>query len=82
MRMQERTRLLAVLRDGILNGGISHGDAVVESPLADFTCRDLLAQEKRIFFQQTPLLMGLSADLPARATYCKRSVVPVRSASL
>ena len=69
MRRQERLRLLAILKDGLANGGEIHGAEIVESPLADFTCPDLLAEEKRVFFRETPLFMGLSADLPENGSY-------------
>ena len=69
MRRQERLRLLAILKDGLANGGEIHGAEIVESPLADFTCPDLLAEEKRVFFRETPLFMGLSADLSENGSY-------------
>lgn len=69
MRRQERLRLLAILRDGLANGGEIHGDGIVESPLSDFTCPDLLADEQRVFFRETPLFMGLSGDLPENGSY-------------
>ena len=69
MRRQERLRLLQILKDGLANGGAVHGDGIVESPLSDFTCPDLLAEEQRVFFRETPLFMGLSADLPENGSY-------------
>ena len=69
MRRQERLRLLAILKDGLANGGAIHGDGIVQSPLADFTCPNLLAHERRVFFRETPLFMGLSADLPENGSY-------------
>jgi phenylpropionate dioxygenase-like ring-hydroxylating dioxygenase large terminal subunit len=41
----------------------------VESPLKDFTCRDLLAEERQVFFRETPLFTGLSSDLPEPGSY-------------
>ena len=69
MRSEERLRMLGILKNGFANGGPIHGDGVVRSPLADFTCQRLAADEKRVFFRETPLLMGLSSDLPAPGTY-------------
>ena len=69
MPPEERLRLLAILKDGLANGGPLAGEGVVRSPLADFTCPRLLADERRVFFRETPLLMGLAADLPANGTY-------------
>ncbi len=69
MRMEERQRLLGFLKHGLEHGGAVHGDAIVRSPLADFTCPDLLAEEQRVFFRETPLFMGLSGDLPENGSY-------------
>ena len=69
MRTEERQRLLGVLRHGLENGGAVHGDEIVRSPLSDFTCPDLLAEEQRVFFRETPLFMGLSGDLPTNGSY-------------
>ena len=70
MRREEQLRLLAILRKGFANGaGEVHGEGIVTSPLSDFTCPDLLAEERRVFFRETPLFMGLSADLPENGSY-------------
>ena len=69
MRMEERERLLGILKHGLEHGGAVHGEAIVKSPLADFTCPDLLAEEQRVFFRETPLFMGLSGDLPTNGSY-------------
>ena len=69
MRPQERLRLLAILQDGMTNGGPVQGEGIARSPLADFTCPRLLADEQRVFFRETPLMMGLAADLPGAGTY-------------
>ena len=69
MRMEERRRLLATLKEGFDNGGPVQGDGVASSPLADLTCPQPLAEEQRVFFRETPLFMGLSADLPAPGSY-------------
>ena len=65
----ERQRLLRMLKDGIETGKTADAGGVVRSPVKDFTCPDLLAQEQRIFFRETPLLMGLSSDLPVAGSY-------------
>ena len=39
------------------------------SPLSDYTSAELLAEERNVFFRQTPLFMGLSADLPENGSY-------------
>ena len=69
MRSEERLRLLAILKEGFAGGGPVPGEGIVRSPLADFTCPRLLADEQRVFFRETPLMMGLSTDLPRPGTY-------------
>lgn len=65
----EQQRLLRILKDGIETGKMADAGGVVRSPVTDFTCPDLLAQEQRVFFRETPLLMGLSSDLPVAGSY-------------
>lgn len=36
----------------------------MRSPVSDYTCPDLLAQEQQVLFRDTPLMMGLSSDIP------------------
>ena len=69
MRDEERRRLIGILKDGIENGGPVQGEGIVRSPLSDFSSPELLAEERNIFFRQTPLFMGLSADLPEEGSY-------------
>ena len=70
MRLEERQRLLGILKQGFdKDGGEIHGDGIVRSPLEDFTCPKLLAEERRTFFRETPLFMGLSCDLPKPGSY-------------
>ena len=70
MRVEEQQRLLNILKTGFANGGGEiHGEGVVRSPLKDFTCPQLLADERRVFFRETPLFMGLSSDVHAADSY-------------
>jgi len=69
MRNDERQRLIGILKDGFENGGPVQGEGIVRSPLSDYTSPELLAEERNIFFRQTPLFMGLSADLPENGSY-------------
>ena len=41
----------------------------MQSPVEDFTSPDLLKQEQQVFFKDTPLLVGLSQDLPKPGNY-------------
>ena len=69
MRKDERQRLIGILKEGFENGGPVQGEGIVRSPLSDFTSSDLHAEERNVFFRQTPLFMGLSADLPENGSY-------------
>ena len=69
MRNDERQRLIGILKDGFENGGPVQGEGIVKSPLSDYTSAELLAEERNVFFRQTPLFMGLSADLPGNGSY-------------
>ena len=69
MKAEQRIQILKTLRDGIEHGESHSADGVMRSPLSDFTCPDLLAEEQRVFFRETPLLMGLTSDLPFPGDY-------------
>lgn len=69
MRHDERQRLIGILKDGLENGGPVQGEGIVKSPLSDYTSPELLAEERKVFFRETPLFMGLSADLPENGSY-------------
>ena len=79
MNQEERLRVLTTLRDGIESGNSHSADGVMRSPLTDFTSRDLLDQEQQTFFRETPLLMGLSSELPFPGDYWadSKSGVPI-----
>lgn len=69
MLAEERKRILLELKSGLENNTTAYADGVMQSPAADYTCPDLLGEEQRVFFQQTPLFMGLSTDLPNKGSY-------------
>ena len=69
MRYEEQQRLLKQLIAGLESGTSADAGGIMRAPASDFTCTDLAAKEQEVFFRQTPLLMGLSADLPAPDTY-------------
>lgn len=69
MRHSEQQRLLELLKTGIDTGTTAFADGIMRSPVTDFTCPDLLAEEQRVFFRETPLLMGLSVDLPENGSF-------------
>ncbi len=69
MKLEERSRLLNILREGWQNDESHDAGHIVRCPVSDFTCPDLLKQEQRTFFRDTPLMMGLSVDLPEPNSY-------------
>lgn len=68
LRVEQR-RVLNLLKEGIAAGTTHLADGVVRSPVDDFTSVDLLRQEQEVFFRQTPLLLGLSCELPHKGSY-------------
>ena len=69
MEKSERRRILGILKEHITNGTTVDAGGIMRSPLSDFTCPELLSQEREGFFRKTPLMMGLSTDLPEPNTY-------------
>lgn len=69
MLNSEKQRVLSVLRDRIADGSTHFADGIARSPASDFTSVDLLRQEQQVFFTDTPLLVGLSVDLPENGSY-------------
>ena len=69
-------------REGILKTLVEHiaGDTTADAggimrlPMSDYTCPELLAQERDTFFRKAPLLMGLSSQLPQANTYWSDNV--------
>ena len=69
MEKSERLRILNALVEHIANGTTADAGGIMRVPMSDFTCPELLAQEQEAFFRTTPLLMGLSSQLPERNAY-------------
>lgn len=69
MDKSERLRILDALAEHIANDTTADAGGIMRVPMSDFTCPQLLAQEQDVFFRNTPLLMGLSSDLPQPGTY-------------
>lgn len=44
-------------------------DAVYRNPVTDYTCAEQFAREREIFFRASPLLVGLSCEVPAPGDY-------------
>lgn len=69
MRREEQLRVLSILQQGWENDESHDAGGIVRCPVSDFTCPDLLGQEQRTFFRETPLFVGLSTDLPEPNSY-------------
>ncbi|MDA1301972.1 MAG: aromatic ring-hydroxylating dioxygenase subunit alpha [Proteobacteria bacterium] len=69
MLKEEQIRVLRELQHGIDNGVSADAGGIVRAPVTDYTCPELLAKEQQVFFKETPLLLGLAADLPEPNTY-------------
>jgi len=69
MHFDEQQRLLKILVNGIEEGSSADAGCILRAPVTDFTCTELLAKEQAVFFKDTPLLLGLSTDLPGPNTY-------------
>lgn len=69
MHHDEQIRLLQALTDGIANNTSADAGGITYAPVSDFTSTDLLAQEQQVLFRETPLMLGLSTDLPEPGSY-------------
>lgn len=69
MHRDEQLRILKLLRRGLKNDSSADAGGMVRVPVTDFTSRELLAEEKRVFFRESPMLLGLSADLGDCGSY-------------
>lgn len=69
MLREEKQRVLRLLRENITNGTTHFADGIVKSPVEDFTSEELLRQEQQVFFQDTPLFVGLSSELKTTGNY-------------
>ena len=79
MLQEEKLRILRILKEGIANGTTHFADGIVQSPVDDFTSKELLQQEQQVFFKDTPLFVGLSSDIPKTGNY---KVETINNASL
>jgi len=66
---EEKLRILELLGEGLDNGTSADAGGIMHAPVTDYTCPDMLAQEQQVFFKETPLLLGMSVDLPEPGSY-------------
>lgn len=64
LEKSERLRILNVLSEHVINDTTTGAGGVMGAPMSDFTSAEIYAQEPDVFFRNTPLLMGLSSELP------------------
>jgi phenylpropionate dioxygenase-like ring-hydroxylating dioxygenase large terminal subunit len=73
MHQEEQLRVLRTLKHGLENNISAAASGIVQTPVSDFTSPELLAREQQVFFRETPLLLGLSTDLPGPGDYLATS---------
>ena len=64
-----QTKILSQLSSRFLDKTSASAENAVKVPVEEFTDRERLSQEKKKFFRDTPLLLGLSTDLPENDSY-------------
>ena len=69
MIREERLRILQELQNGIDNGITADAGGILKAPVTHFTCPDLLQKEQQVFFRESPILLGMSVDLPGKGSY-------------
>jgi len=69
MRHEERYRVLETLKDNLDAGTTADAGRVLCAPVEEFVGEERLALEQEVLFKQTPLLLGLSSDLPDARSY-------------
>ena len=69
MDTQTQRAMLLQLSSGFLDRSSASAAHAVKVPVTEFTCKERLEQDKQTFFRDTPLLLGLSTDLPDNDTY-------------
>ena len=69
MDQSDRNNVLQALVEHIDNGTTADAGGIMRVPMSEFTCPQLLAQERDKIFRNTPMLMGLSSQLPKPNTY-------------
>jgi phenylpropionate dioxygenase-like ring-hydroxylating dioxygenase large terminal subunit len=69
MHPEEQQRILKTLKHGLEKDISADAEGILRVPVSDFTSKELLQKEQQVFFRETPLLMGLSTDLPDSGSY-------------
>jgi phenylpropionate dioxygenase-like ring-hydroxylating dioxygenase large terminal subunit len=64
-----QTKILSQLSSRFIEKTSASAKNAVKVPVHEFTDRERLRQEKKTFFRDTPLLLGLSTDLPENDSY-------------
>jgi phenylpropionate dioxygenase-like ring-hydroxylating dioxygenase large terminal subunit len=69
MRVQEQQRILQTLKQGFETQTTADAGEMLQVPMDGYTDPAQLALEQTVFFKKTPLMLGLSSDLPGINTY-------------
>lgn len=79
MHQAAQVRQAKRLLDLIEAGATDMASSVYRNPVADYTCKTQLAEERRRLFGRLPLVMGLRCDLPEPGDYlsCDFSGTPL-----
>ena len=64
MRPEEQQRILQTLKQGLETQTSADAGEMLQVPMDGYTDPAQLALEQAVFFKQTPLMLGLSSDLP------------------
>ena len=69
MRAQEQQRILQILKQGLETQTSADAGEMLQVPMDGYADPAQLALEQTVLFKQTPLMLGLSSDLPRNNTY-------------
>ncbi len=69
MKHDEQVRLLKHLIHQLDTGTNLDAGAVVKNPASAYTCPERAANERRLFFDEQPRMIGMSGDLPENGSF-------------
>ncbi len=69
MKHGEQVRLLKQLMHQLDTGTNLDAGVVLRNPASAYTCPDLAAREREVFFRAQPQMIGMSGDLPEKGSF-------------
>lgn len=69
MRHEKQVELLKRLMDQLDQGVNADAGGLMQIPASTYTCPDLAAREREVFFRSHPQIIGMSGDLPEPGTF-------------